>query len=469
MRARCGQVALYLVAIIVAVCILALMNVDTFTATRAKWKVQDGGDAAALAAARRQGSVLNEIGRLNIAHILAVIRNDRKECEEIVEQQKRLALLGPVQGLSDASAAAEANGIGKNPDFSKLLMEHANVVRTVYTGRSDVEPFPEPFEGAWDEYATAIELAASAGLATGADNMRFYCSPPGGHMLLDMRFYNAINGRDWCWFHFVCESLLNNYTDWTDWGPIPEERENYIGDCEIFPLFLQPREDSLLHIFSSTQEIASVVRRFGGGNVTAEEFEQCKMLNSSQTWYFLGGAWGDWFDGYRLAGEETEFPIVGTAKPEYNVRGCAAVCRCLKAAASLSTDSESTYAWSAAAKPFGKIGGDDGGSSPATAYKSFLVPCFDSVRLVPLDSVEGASLHTADVEWVAHIRDHIPKYLAGGPGRIGSSCKYCSALKLWEKPSFRRSGVNWLKHNAGQCVRPAPGGTLSGGGTSHGH
>ena len=86
MRARCGQVALYLVAIIVAVCILALMNVDTFTATRAKWKVQDGGDAAALAAARRQGSVLNEIGRLNIAHILAVIRNDRKECEEIVEQ-----------------------------------------------------------------------------------------------------------------------------------------------------------------------------------------------------------------------------------------------------------------------------------------------------------------------------------------------------------------------------------------------
>ena len=40
---RRGQVAVYLVMLLVALCVLALLNVDTFVAVRAKNRLQNGG------------------------------------------------------------------------------------------------------------------------------------------------------------------------------------------------------------------------------------------------------------------------------------------------------------------------------------------------------------------------------------------------------------------------------------------
>ena len=68
MKAERGQVALYLAMVLVAVMVLALMNVGAFLAVRAKNHAMNAGDAAALAAARRQAELLNEIGRLNLRH-----------------------------------------------------------------------------------------------------------------------------------------------------------------------------------------------------------------------------------------------------------------------------------------------------------------------------------------------------------------------------------------------------------------
>ena len=64
MKASKGQAALYLVMVLVGIMILVLANVGAFLAVRAKNHAMNAGDAAALAAARRQAELLNEIGRL---------------------------------------------------------------------------------------------------------------------------------------------------------------------------------------------------------------------------------------------------------------------------------------------------------------------------------------------------------------------------------------------------------------------
>lgn len=471
MKARGGQVAIYLATVILALCVLAMLNVDTFIATRAKWRVQDAGDAAAIAAANTQADLLNRIGEANLARIRIALAENMtvherlRRCEEIALSQRRVMLIGPVEGLLSSSRAAEANGMVKRPEFSKIIEDHANVVRLAYMNGGGIEAYPEPYPGAWEEYAAALEVAAESGLAAGADNIQLYCAP-GDHILLNRAFYNAIEGRDWCWFHFNCEYLLSEYTDWTDWGPIPENRENLLGNSEVFSLHLKPRDVSILSVLSP-----SLIKKIANTSASELDIMTNAILRSTQTWFFFDEvAWGPWFDGRRLAGgDNTEFPIVGTIKPEFNVRGCAAACRCINDATSVSTDDASSYVWAAAAKPFGEVGGEEGGGAQGGRYKGFVLPVFKSVRLVPLDSVASSSLCTSDIEWVTHIRDHLPKYLVGGPSRISSSCRYCMSLKLWENPAFRKRGAVWLEYNSGQCVRPTNCGTLPGGGTSHGH
>ena len=101
------------------------------------------------------------------------------------------------------------------------------------------------------------------------------------------------------------------------------------------------------------------------------------------------------------------------------------------------------------------------------ALNSFVVPCFTNVRLVPLDSVGGEDLATADYGWVTHVRKHLPFYLEHGPMNA-QGCFYCLQLQTWEKKYFRDGGIRWLKYYAGTCIRGTGGGG-SHGGTSHGH
>ncbi|MBR1920760.1 MAG: pilus assembly protein TadE, partial [Kiritimatiellae bacterium] len=71
---RRGQVAVYLLLVLLGLFLVAMLNVDVFGVVRGKNRVQNAGDAATLAAARRQGRLLNEIGALNVEHILAAAR-----------------------------------------------------------------------------------------------------------------------------------------------------------------------------------------------------------------------------------------------------------------------------------------------------------------------------------------------------------------------------------------------------------
>ena len=170
---RRGQVAIYLLMVLVALFLVALLNVDVFDVVRGKNRVQNGGDAAALAAARKQGRLLNEIGKLNIAHLVAAAQDDAAACEELAMVQRRLALLGPVEALRLANHAAKKNGMEVRDEFAAILREHVKDIRLVYSGgtNEEGEPYPEPYPGAWTEYATAIEDVISEGLACGVDNV----------------------------------------------------------------------------------------------------------------------------------------------------------------------------------------------------------------------------------------------------------------------------------------------------------
>ena len=95
-----------------------------------------------------------------------------------------------------------------------------------------------------------------------------------------------------------------------------------------------------------------------------------------------------------------------------------------------------------------------------------MTPAFTDARLVPIDAVGGKDLATADVEWMDHVRVHLPQYFEAGPRANG--CYYCGQLVLWERAAFRNEGKNWLKRNAGTCVRPTGSGDWHGG-TPHGH
>ena len=471
MQGRRGQIAVVLAFVLAVIVLLVLLNVDMFIAVRTKNRLQNGGDAAALAAARKQGALINEIGQLNIDHLKAAIANDEAQCEEIVLRQRKVALLGPVQALVLANRAAKKNGMPVRDEFAQILREHINDIRTVYAGGGqDGGPYPEPYPGAWTEYATTIGNAISDGLATGPDNMEFY-NGAGGHLLLNRQFYNAVSGKNWCWFHFNCPSLLSDYHNFHDWGPLPVRKQNALGNSEIFSLHLTARKGALTDVFKK-EEIKLLMERYGDRMVKDEELEASHVLtNSEQVWFYYDNtAWGPWFRGRALAGDEAgyAFPIVGDIRPEYNVRGCAAICRCVDTVEPTAVDSVANLTWSAAAKPFGTVETLEGETDVVTGLRSFVAPGSQSnVRLVALDSVGGENLATADFGWVNHVRHHLGAYLEHGPvNALG--CFYCLQLQAWERLSFRREGAIWLKYNSGNCRR-GTGGPSGHGGTSHGH
>ncbi len=466
MRARSGQVALYLLLALVAICILALTNVDAFLAVRAKNRLQNAGDAAALAAAAEQGRILNEIGRLNVEHIRAAIRDDAGRCEEIVQEQRRLALLGPLDALLAANGVArDKYDLAPRGEFRELLRRHVATIADSYSQAPDV--YPPSWPGAWTDYLQAWAGLANGSFAVGADNIEYF-DTVGGHLLFNRDFYYAIAARNWCWFHFNAESALRNYTHHTAWGDPFENarREPNCANSEIFSLHVEPRQTALTDILSF-DAIKALLAGAGAAAPSLDETRPPPLLtNDTQVWFcFDARHWGRWFDGRRLADDPdgAEFPLDGEMRAPYNVRGCSAVCRVRGDVPSTTQETTHMHTWVAAAKPFGKLPGEE----PVTAANGFVLPVFTDVRLIPVDAANGSDGATADYAWIVHQQDHLGRYLAGGP-RFEGGCWYCRQLRTWERASFHETGSRWLNYNSATCVRPA-GGSGAGGGTRHGH
>ena len=212
---RGGQVALYLALVLVVIAFLALMNVGAYLSVTARNRTMNAGDAAALAVARHQGELLNRIGRMNVDHLQAVLDRSldpalsgeeaarrreaaRAACRQIAANQRRDCFLGPLEGIRIGNEWAQRNGIEvPDEDAAEVIRQHVVDIRTGYA--MDIEQFPEPWEGAWEEYAAALEALTAGGLYAAPDNIDFI-DAAGGHLLLNAQFYNAIAGRNWCWF-----------------------------------------------------------------------------------------------------------------------------------------------------------------------------------------------------------------------------------------------------------------------------
>jgi len=464
MNARSGQVAVFLVLVLVAVCVLAILDVSVFLCVRSKNRAMNAGDSAALAVAKYQGELLNGIGAMNVDHLKAALENDEAECERIMECQLRSCFLDPLKGIEIGSRMAQQNRAGawqddNDDEWKKLMREHVSDIRNYYA--KNLEAYPEPWEGAWNEFASALEAQLGPRLYAWPENAEFsdiWESFP----LATQDFYFAIAGRSWCWFKFNGEWLFDRDVKSMPQPDFKDPSPHF--NSEIFPLHLT--FSSLPPMLDETW--TNIIMHVTG--CTEEDIAGSWLLTAAtQKWAFYDGRWGRWstYDG--IAFNPDEFPIVGEVKREYDVLGCAAICRVMSGAPNLLSDSGRCVDidWTAAAKPFGTTENLEDEVDVVTTLRRLVVPSFEATRLVPIDAVGGRSLHTADAAWLEHLKRHLPSsphYTSPNP----AGCWYCVQLDLWDQAPFRQMGVNWLKYFSSGCVRPSGTGG-HGGGTSHGH
>lgn len=476
---RRGQAVVFLVLVLTILAFVFLWNVDLHRIIAAKSLSQNAGDAAALAAARWQGDTLNLIGELNLMHAVALAANDGTTAatvDAITNIQARLCFTGPMVALMAAQIAAKNNRIYEEPGFSDLLREHAAEVRLYGESVNGAPALPPPFPGAWDAYADMLETAAAHGLAAAPDNAQFYNDRVGDHILLDRGFYEAIAGRNWCWFYLhhrysddPLETLLDVYTNHTWWEPLPEPDPPGFTNSEIFGLGLRARSIELGQILSESD--------FGTGAaqqaLLSPGFTVSNVFYTTETWYCYDTArWTDW-DAVRTDGPEP-FPIVGPVKPEFDYQGADAAVRVYAHADRLTQTPDGGTArdamlWTAAAKPFGYLQADDGTQERLRPDTFGLVfPAFRDVRLIAVDAASGAGSGSFDLDWRIHVEEHLPVYVDNGA--LQSGCNYCNQLAQWEVDSLRQNGSQWLRGNSHLCRLPSGGsGGGRGGGTRRGH
>jgi hypothetical protein len=464
---RSGQAIIFLVAVVVILAFVLMWNFDLHKTIYVKILARDAGDSAVLAAARWQGKSLNMIGELNIIQAaimsegLARGQSDFPEVAALEELRTRLSFVGPMVALVAAEQAAKQNGVFNNSYFSQELYRHAGEVRSEYHIRYD-PPYDneDPARTAWDDYADMLDAVADHGMPVMPTNPYWFSDySSSGHYLLNPDFYDAISSRNWCWFHFHARGLLEQYTNWTYWPPLPE---------------LEPREPINSELFSlklSTLPILSWIPTLdpaNEGNMIEEWQDEVTpaggtrdVLPVSASWHIYNQrAWSSW-SAYVGDG----FPFEGDIKPEYDLLGADAAIRLNVDADRISPGRASeTVQWTAAAKPFGSLPGP----VPINNY-GMVLPGFSDVRLIPVDA-STASLGGSREGWGIHIYEHLPAYAEQGPSGLEPDCWYCQQLLQWEIFAFRRDGILWLREYSDSCYQPPPGpGGGPGGGTRRGH
>jgi hypothetical protein len=462
-KRKSGQAIIFLIVTVVILTFMALWNFDLHKLLYVKNVTQNGGDAAALMAARWQGITLNVIGDLNIMQALALASGDSGTVAAISNIQARLLITGPMVALEGSQQAAKNNGIFPNPDFSEFFHEHADTVRNIYASTSPTTGdmiCPEPYPGAWQEYAAMLDLIADEGVAAGPDNMQlFFDSINGGHLLFSAGFYDAIAGQNWCWFLRNAPSLLEDYTNFFPcwWPSLPEPPVRQYLNSEFYGLKLT-KSQTTLNSFDTTaaslSELASE-RGFTGAIDT-------NTMGTTANWYvYDSSAWGDW----TAANSTTDggFPFVAPVRSQYYYSGADAAVRVEGTTGRYTPGTggstvSNTMVWTSAAKPFGYLG-----EERPTLY-SLVLPAFHDVRLIPVDTSSGPVTGGINLDFRRHVDDHLPNYMENGPSGLPSSCYYCRQLITWENTAFRQSGIAWLNQNSDQCYRDDDGGGSGGGG-----
>lgn len=457
---------LFLLAAVLALLAAVLWLVDLHVAIRGKDRAQNAGDAAALESARWQGASLNAIGELNLLRVLALAAGDAEAADTLREAALRTSFLGPLAGAAAAQTAAKLDGAPDNDGFTAFVRERARVARGGYGFRfADGTAMPEPWPGAWGEYAAALDAIADGGVAAGFDNAAFFGDPAGSHVLLDQGFYAAVLGRSWCWFRRAAPTLLDDYAGWSSWPPLPPPDDAPPASSEILSLRLR-LEDLTGADLAAMPGLPAAFGEAGLPDPFAAGFPDGAAATNAAPGFLLydPSRWGPW-----EAMKDPSFPVEGELRPEYDYAGADAALRVELPVPRLSDPAAEPGAlvWTGAAKPFGKLAGEDGADLPPTAVP-LVLPVFPQVRLVPLDAVWMPSGGAFDLAWRRHCVEHLPRYLERGPAALAAGCRHCRALERWEDAAFRRAGSRWLSTNSWKCTVAPPGGG-PGGGSRHAH
>lgn len=458
---------LFALMVLVIGTLVVLWMFDVHKTLFVKARSRNAGDAAALAAARWQGTTLNLLGELNLlqavslAQSLSVGDPTFADARAIADLQARVAMTGPLVGLLAAQQAAKQNGAYNQDSYTATLLDHVGEVRASYDERyvAPYENTPTP-PTAWDDYATMLETVAAFGIAALPDNPHLYTDYADyDHLLLNPAFYDAIASRDWCWFFFHAYGTLQSYTSWRDWPPLPIIILPNPADAEYFRLGVR-----------RVSRLAQLTVPEGGADAPTEQelLEELEnqagqsfgtnLLNVSATWFaFREEIWFDWAS---LLPEN--FAFRGDIKPEYNYAGADAAVRLESDTDRLTPGlQKEVITWSAAAKPFGAL---EGPQRP-DAF-GLVLPVFRDVRLIPMDA-STAPAGGSRPGWWQHIQNHLQPYAAGGPDELEPGCWYCQQLATWENDDFREEGLAWLEQNSASCQQA--GGPGAGGGGRRGH
>ena len=474
MKARGGQVALYLAVAILAIAVLMLVNVNAFLAVRSKNRMMNAVDGAAIAAAKHQGELLNEIGRLNVEHLKAAVLGvpwtDESGASPAVRMGE-LSFLGPVRGIARANDAAADWGYrdGEEPRGLEGFRDHISEI----LNNPDLYPPLESGDNLWHVYAGRLADALSGSPAVLPSYMEMV-NPGSSGLFANHGFYDVLSAKAWCWFtiggnsHYLDE-------DPTQVEPYEVTPVEVPANSEVFSLHVAYKTwldtdwaDEYVAGRGFSERWTNFVCQVTG--LAPESFTNTSYAASpTQVWAFYDDMWRAWSTTYN----PDNYPIAGTIKPEYDVAGCVASCMMLGHIQQLGRDdekrkSDKTILVTAEAKPLGTVEGLDGETAPVTAYHGFIAPSrpgeriFTEAQLVLMGSVPRAPGCSMEPGWYDHVKKHAPQHPSPG-------CGYCRLWQEWSSPSFRASIRSWLQANADECRAKGGGGKVEKGGYEYAH
>jgi len=468
MKARNGQVAVYLVLALVALTMLMLMNVGVYLTVRSKNRMMNAVDAAALAVAKHQGSLLNRLGRLNVEHLQSLVANRRWDSERIAEMRE-LAMFAPLDGIEIGNRTAAEWGFDEaaGDEVVRAIRQHLEEIVGEYCDNPDL--YPEYRERQWADYAARLGALVSGGLAVAPGFMETanaWSQAP----LLGEAFYDAIAARAWCWFGLRGRERLFDMDSKS--MPRPEVSDPRVQvNSEIYPLHVtfgtwmeSGWADEYVPGVGFSERWTNFVCQVTGCT-RAELAASSLAADPDEVWAFYDDNWRAWSQTFN----PEDFPIAGAVRPEYDVAGCVASCLMLGTVTRLLAEgaSERSVLVTAEAKPLGTVT-FEGETSPVTAFHSFVAPShpneniFTEAQLVLMGGVPRSPGISLSPRWYDHVKSHLPQYFSNGPD-AGNGCYYCQQLVLWEKPEFRAAARDWLTANVGSCaVGGGPGGEKGG-------
>ena len=467
MKARSGQVALYLAMVLLALAVLTLVNVNAFLAVRSKNRMMNAVDEAAIAVAKYQGELLNEIGRMNVEHLRAAVLG---EPWGDGGRMRELAFLGPVDGIARANDAAADWGYrdGEVPRALEGFRDHISEI----LNNPDLYPPLESGDNLWHVYAAKLASALGGNPAVLPNYMEMV-NPGSSGLFASWGFYDVLAAKAWCWF------TIGGNAQYLDADPSQVEPYEIVPveapeNSEVFSLHITYKTwmdtewaDEYVAGRGFSERWTNFVCQVTG--LSPESFTNSYAASPTECWAFYDDLWRTWSTTYN----PDNYPIAGTIKPAYDVAGCVASCMMLGHIQQLGRDdekrrSDKTILVTAEAKPLGTVEDLDGGTAPVTAYNRFIAPSrpgeriFTEAQLVLMGSVPRSPGCSMEPHWYEHVKKHAPQHPMAG-------CDYCRRWQEWSEPSFRTSIKDWLRRNADTCRPSGGGGKCEKGGYPYAH